>query len=95
MNDPDAVKHAVPNHNDNKCKTNLRWLFCCFVPSVQMKVYTQNRTQESLSVQQRFGLGCVSGTVAHAAFYPLEVSENSGRSECFTFLSCHIFHQNS
>ncbi|XP_076003875.1 solute carrier family 25 member 24, like [Genypterus blacodes] len=39
----------------------------------QMKVYTQNKTQESLSVQQRFGLGCVSGTVAHAAFYPLEV----------------------
>ncbi|KAF7662588.1 hypothetical protein LDENG_00231830 [Lucifuga dentata] len=39
----------------------------------QMKVYTQNRTQENLSVQQRFGLGCVSGAVAHAAFYPLEV----------------------
>ncbi|XP_023190807.1 calcium-binding mitochondrial carrier protein SCaMC-1-A-like isoform X1 [Xiphophorus maculatus] len=39
----------------------------------QMKVYTQNRSQENLTVQQRFGLGCVSGTVAHAAFYPLEV----------------------
>ncbi|XP_049888859.1 solute carrier family 25 member 24, like isoform X2 [Epinephelus moara] len=39
----------------------------------QMKVYTQNRTQETLTVQQRFGLGCVSGAVAHAAFYPLEV----------------------
>ncbi|KAM4605221.1 solute carrier family 25 member 24, like [Polymixia lowei] len=39
----------------------------------QMKVHTQNRSQESLSVQQRFGLGCVSGAVAHAAFYPLEV----------------------
>lgn len=39
----------------------------------QMKVYTQNRTQETLTVQQRFGLGCVSAAVAHAAFYPLEV----------------------
>nr|XP_046265656.1 solute carrier family 25 member 24, like isoform X1 [Scatophagus argus] len=39
----------------------------------QMKVYTQDRTQEPLTVQQRFGLGCVSGAVAHAAFYPLEV----------------------
>ncbi|XP_071780475.2 solute carrier family 25 member 24, like [Centroberyx gerrardi] len=39
----------------------------------QMKAYTQSRTQESLSVPQRFGLGCVSGAVAHAAFYPLEV----------------------
>ncbi|XP_031149559.1 solute carrier family 25 member 24, like isoform X2 [Sander lucioperca] len=39
----------------------------------QMKVYTQNRNQETLTVQQRFGLGCVSGAVAHAAFYPLEV----------------------
>ncbi|XP_062285791.1 solute carrier family 25 member 24, like [Scomber scombrus] len=39
----------------------------------QMKIYTQNRTQEALTVQQRFGLGCVSGAVVHAAFYPLEV----------------------
>uniref|UniRef100_A0A3Q1J2K6 EF-hand domain-containing protein n=1 Tax=Anabas testudineus TaxID=64144 RepID=A0A3Q1J2K6_ANATE len=29
--------------------------------------------QETLTVQQRFGLGCVSGAVTHAAFYPLEV----------------------
>nr|XP_029505088.1 calcium-binding mitochondrial carrier protein SCaMC-1-like isoform X3 [Oncorhynchus nerka] len=41
----------------------------------QMKVYTQGWQQESLSVQQRFGLGCVSGAVAHAVFYPLEVPE--------------------
>ncbi|XP_068605202.1 solute carrier family 25 member 24, like [Brachionichthys hirsutus] len=39
----------------------------------QMRVSTQSRTQENLTVQQRFGLGCVSGAVAHAAFYPLEV----------------------
>ncbi|XP_047444447.1 solute carrier family 25 member 24, like [Mugil cephalus] len=39
----------------------------------QMMVYTQNTTREALTVQQRFGLGCVSGAVAHAAFYPLEV----------------------
>lgn len=39
----------------------------------QMKVYSQNRSQETLTVQQRFGLGCVSGAVAHAVFYPLEV----------------------
>lgn len=62
---------------------------------VQMKVYTQNRTQETLTVQQRFGLGCVSGAVAHAAFYPLEVSEISGRSECFNIsvLSCVLSQQ--
>ncbi|XP_061654454.1 solute carrier family 25 member 24, like isoform X1 [Phyllopteryx taeniolatus] len=39
----------------------------------QMKVSMQGRSQGSLSVQQRFGLGCVSGAVAHAVFYPLEV----------------------
>ncbi|XP_013868407.1 solute carrier family 25 member 24, like isoform X2 [Austrofundulus limnaeus] len=39
----------------------------------QMKVYTQNRSQDTLTVQQRFGLGCISGAVAHAVFYPLEV----------------------
>ncbi|XP_015247006.1 PREDICTED: calcium-binding mitochondrial carrier protein SCaMC-1-A-like isoform X2 [Cyprinodon variegatus] len=39
----------------------------------QMKVYTQNRSQETLTVWQRFGLGCISGAVAHAVFYPLEV----------------------
>ncbi|KAM8838938.1 solute carrier family 25 member 24, like [Synchiropus picturatus] len=39
----------------------------------QMKVHTQNKTQQTLTVQQRFGLGCVSGAAAHALFYPLEV----------------------
>uniref|UniRef100_A0A1A8MDN7 EF-hand domain-containing protein n=6 Tax=Nothobranchius TaxID=28779 RepID=A0A1A8MDN7_9TELE len=39
----------------------------------QMKVHTQNQSQQALTVQQRFGLGCISGTVAHAVFYPLEV----------------------
>ncbi|KAM6918350.1 solute carrier family 25 member 24, like [Xenentodon cancila] len=39
----------------------------------QMKVYTQERTQDTLTVQRRFGLGCISGAVAHAVFYPLEV----------------------
>lgn len=39
-----------------------------------MKVYTQGQAQEPLTVWQRFALGCVSGAVAHAAFYPLEVS---------------------
>lgn len=63
---------------------------CARSGSVQMKAYTQNRTQETLTVQQRFGLGCVSGAVAHAAFYPLEVSEISGRSECsnISVLTC-------
>lgn len=46
-----------------------------------MKVYTQNPSQETLTVQQRFGLGCISGAVAHAVFYPLEVSESRGRSD--------------
>uniref|UniRef100_A0A3Q3F9P9 Solute carrier family 25 member 24, like n=1 Tax=Labrus bergylta TaxID=56723 RepID=A0A3Q3F9P9_9LABR len=41
--------------------------------TLQCLIYTQNRTQQTLTVQQRFGLGCVSGAVAHAAFYPLEV----------------------
>lgn len=64
---------------------------CMRSVSVQMKAYTQNRTQETLTVQQRFGLGCVSGAVAHAAFYPLEVSETSGRSECSNInLSCPV-----
>ncbi|XP_054613535.1 solute carrier family 25 member 24, like isoform X2 [Dunckerocampus dactyliophorus] len=39
----------------------------------QMKVSIQDRSQKNLSVRQRFGLGCVSGAVAHAVFYPLEV----------------------
>nr|XP_057917427.1 solute carrier family 25 member 24, like [Doryrhamphus excisus] len=39
----------------------------------QMKVSVQDRSQKNLSVRQRFGLGCVSGAVAHAVFYPLEV----------------------
>lgn len=64
----------------------------CFV---QMKVYTQRRTEEILTVPQRFSLGCVSGAVAHAVFYPLEVSEISGRSECFnvSVLSCVLSEQ--
>ncbi|CAL8366135.1 unnamed protein product [Boreogadus saida] len=43
----------------------------------QMKMYTQDRTKEGLSVQQRFGLGCGSGAFAHAVFYPLESSWSS------------------
>ncbi|XP_037131128.1 solute carrier family 25 member 24, like isoform X1 [Syngnathus acus] len=39
----------------------------------QMKGSVRGRSEKSLSVQQRFGLGCVSGAVAHAVFYPLEV----------------------
>ncbi|XP_055008037.1 solute carrier family 25 member 24, like [Boleophthalmus pectinirostris] len=39
----------------------------------QMKAYTQDHSQGSVTVQHRFALGCVSGAVAHAAFYPLEV----------------------
>lgn len=46
-----------------------------------MKVYTQNQSQQTLTVQQRFGLGCISGAVAHAVFYPLEVSETGGGSD--------------
>ncbi|XP_056149665.1 solute carrier family 25 member 24, like [Lampris incognitus] len=44
----------------------------CLIYS-QMMAYTQNRTQQTLSVQERFGQGCVSGAVAHSVFYPLEV----------------------
>uniref|UniRef100_A0A8C1Z221 Solute carrier family 25 member 24, like n=1 Tax=Cyprinus carpio TaxID=7962 RepID=A0A8C1Z221_CYPCA len=43
----------------------------CFI-YFQMRMYTLGE-RDSLSVHQRFGLGCVSGAVAHAAFYPLEV----------------------
>uniref|UniRef100_A0A3Q3XHF6 EF-hand domain-containing protein n=1 Tax=Mola mola TaxID=94237 RepID=A0A3Q3XHF6_MOLML len=39
--------------------------------TLQCLIYAQVRS--SLTVQQRFGLGCVAGAVAHAAFYPLEV----------------------
>ncbi|XP_036409771.1 solute carrier family 25 member 24, like [Megalops cyprinoides] len=38
----------------------------------QLKVHSQI-PDDRLTVQQRFGLGCVSGAVAHAVFYPLEV----------------------
>uniref|UniRef100_A0A3P9PX46 Solute carrier family 25 member 24, like n=1 Tax=Poecilia reticulata TaxID=8081 RepID=A0A3P9PX46_POERE len=42
--------------------------------TLQCLIYAQVRpVRETLTVQQRFGLGCVSGAVAHAAFYPLEV----------------------
>uniref|UniRef100_A0A668AQ12 Solute carrier family 25 member 24, like n=1 Tax=Myripristis murdjan TaxID=586833 RepID=A0A668AQ12_9TELE len=43
--------------------------------TLQCLIYAQVRhdSRDSLSVQQRFGLGCVSGAAAHAAFYPLEV----------------------
>ncbi|XP_036453008.1 solute carrier family 25 member 24, like [Colossoma macropomum] len=46
--------------------------------TLQCFLYAQMRKQvlgerDYLSVEQRFGLGCVSGAVAHAAFYPLEV----------------------
>ncbi|KAJ8357376.1 hypothetical protein SKAU_G00201700 [Synaphobranchus kaupii] len=43
----------------------------CFIYA-QMKVRYQG-PEAMLSVQQRFGLGCVSGAAAHAIFYPLEV----------------------
>ncbi|XP_072296764.1 solute carrier family 25 member 24, like [Eucyclogobius newberryi] len=39
----------------------------------QMKTCVQGQSRDSLTVQQRFALGCVSGAGAHAAFYPLEV----------------------
>ncbi|KAJ8418510.1 hypothetical protein AAFF_G00000090 [Aldrovandia affinis] len=38
----------------------------------QMKVHSRVLEGE-LKVQQRFGLGCMSGAAAHAVFYPLEV----------------------
>ncbi|XP_055058770.2 solute carrier family 25 member 24, like [Misgurnus anguillicaudatus] len=43
----------------------------CFLYA-QMRMYSLG-DRDSLSVHQRFGLGCVSGAVAHAVFYPLEV----------------------
>ncbi|XP_076829313.1 solute carrier family 25 member 24, like [Brachyhypopomus gauderio] len=46
--------------------------------TLQCFLYAQMRKQtlggrDYLSIEQRFGLGCVSGAVAHAIFYPLEV----------------------
>uniref|UniRef100_A0A3Q3BL10 Solute carrier family 25 member 24, like n=1 Tax=Kryptolebias marmoratus TaxID=37003 RepID=A0A3Q3BL10_KRYMA len=41
--------------------------------TLQCLIYAQSRSQEAHTVRQRFGLGCVSGAVAHAVFYPLEV----------------------
>ncbi|KPP65400.1 calcium-binding mitochondrial carrier protein SCaMC-1-B-like [Scleropages formosus] len=38
----------------------------------QMKMHSQSH-EDKLSIKQRFALGCVSGAVAHAVFYPLEV----------------------
>uniref|UniRef100_A0A3Q2D0W6 Solute carrier family 25 member 24, like n=1 Tax=Cyprinodon variegatus TaxID=28743 RepID=A0A3Q2D0W6_CYPVA len=40
--------------------------------TLQCLIYAQVRP-ETLTVWQRFGLGCISGAVAHAVFYPLEV----------------------
>uniref|UniRef100_A0A3B4A1N4 EF-hand domain-containing protein n=1 Tax=Periophthalmus magnuspinnatus TaxID=409849 RepID=A0A3B4A1N4_9GOBI len=40
---------------------------------IYAQAYTQDQCQDSLTVQHRFALGCVSGAVAHAVFYPLEV----------------------
>ncbi|XP_076151371.1 solute carrier family 25 member 24, like [Alosa pseudoharengus] len=45
--------------------------------TLQCLIYAQMKVQmgqrETLSIQQRFGMGCVSGASAHAVFYPLEV----------------------
>uniref|UniRef100_A0A3B4F7Y3 Calcium-binding mitochondrial carrier protein SCaMC-1-B-like n=1 Tax=Pundamilia nyererei TaxID=303518 RepID=A0A3B4F7Y3_9CICH len=44
--------------------------------TLQCLIYAQVRLSIelfTLTVQQRFGLGCISGAVAHAVFYPLEV----------------------
>ncbi|KAL2097819.1 hypothetical protein ACEWY4_007026 [Coilia grayii] len=46
--------------------------------TLQCIIYAQMKAllggqKETLSVQQRFGMGCVSGASAHAVFYPLEV----------------------
>ncbi|NP_001003884.1 solute carrier family 25 member 24, like [Danio rerio] len=43
----------------------------CFIYA-QLRMYSLGE-RDNLSVYQRFGLGCVSGAVAHAVFYPLEV----------------------
>nr|XP_021336852.1 solute carrier family 25, member 24, like isoform X1 [Danio rerio] len=45
----------------------------CFIYA-QLRMYSLGE-RDNLSVYQRFGLGCVSGAVAHAVFYPLEVSQ--------------------
>ncbi|KAJ8406392.1 hypothetical protein AAFF_G00306230 [Aldrovandia affinis] len=52
--------------------------------TLQYFIYTQMKVrcqvpEGGLSVQQRFGLGCVSGAAAHAVFYPLEVSDSTDR----------------
>ncbi|MED6285615.1 hypothetical protein CHARACLAT_030980 [Characodon lateralis] len=52
-----------------------------------MKICTQNRSQGTLTVQRRFGLGCISGAVAHAVFYLLEVSETALNVSMFLFCS--------
>ncbi|XP_066548330.1 solute carrier family 25 member 24, like [Amia ocellicauda] len=46
--------------------------------TLQYVIYTQMKhlgsvSEDKLTIQQRFGLGCVSGAAAHAVFYPLEV----------------------
>lgn len=73
-----------------------------------MKVHTKTSPQEALSVQQRFGLGCISGAAAHAVFYPLEVSEITSRFEylivtlplpvlyqkCPQIVQCYVLEEN-
>lgn len=55
--------------------------------SRQMRMSTLGE-RDRLSVHQRFGLGCVSGAVAHAVFYPLEVSQWHNRLELLTVRCC-------
>ncbi|KAG9341485.1 hypothetical protein JZ751_018988, partial [Albula glossodonta] len=47
---------------------------------LQMKAYSQV-PENDLKVQQRFGLGCLSGAAAHAVFYPLESIMNWARTD--------------
>uniref|UniRef100_A0A8C1NR01 Solute carrier family 25 member 24, like n=2 Tax=Cyprinus carpio TaxID=7962 RepID=A0A8C1NR01_CYPCA len=55
-------------------------------PQSTLQMYTLGE-RDSLSVHQRFGLGCVSEAVAHAVFYPLEVSQCYSRLEFLTATS--------
>ncbi|XP_056599706.1 solute carrier family 25 member 24, like isoform X2 [Triplophysa dalaica] len=55
----------------NVLKGTPQSMLQCFIYA-QMRMYSLGE-RDSLSVHQRFGLGCVSGAVAHAVFYPLEV----------------------
>ncbi|XP_026854119.2 solute carrier family 25 member 24, like isoform X2 [Electrophorus electricus] len=68
---PGGVRSMWQGNAVNVLKGTPQSTLQCFLYAKMRKQVLGER--DYLSIEQRFGLGCVSGAVAHAAFYPLEV----------------------